>query len=139
MDKRRKTLLVAAAAAALVLLIGGIAWWESGFPLRYLEPGRVQLASAASLTSRRSRLLGAGELAELCAALRAARAARPVDGPRTLRVELATVDYGRVLVCDLGGPGAQLVMEKKELTVRSGRLGRMLARLSAELAAGEKE
>ena len=100
---------------------------------------RVHGARATGLAGRRSRELRPGELAELCALLRAARRTDPFEGQRAVSVELVTADYGRVLVHDFGGPGANLHLragrpDKENVTVRSGNLGEFLRRLAADLA-----
>jgi hypothetical protein len=53
---------------------------------------------------------------------------------------MRTVDYGRVLVQDLDGPGANLHMmagdpRERTCTVRSGALGEFLSRIAAGLGA----
>jgi hypothetical protein len=138
MEARTRLKLIAAATVAAVACVAALAWWESGFPLRYVSAGRVHGARAASVRGRRGRDLANGEIAELCRLLSSARRIDDFQGPRSVEVELDTVDYGRVRVYDFSGPGANLYLhvgrpEEESCTVRSGRLGDFLSVLADEL------
>jgi hypothetical protein len=138
-ERRTRIKLIVAAVVAAVLFIAALAWHERGYPLRYLRPGRVSLARAAAVRSRRSRDLTKDELAELCRLLNSARRVEHFEGRRSVSVELMTVDYGQVIVYDFANPGANLLLfagrpEEETCTVRSSALGDFLAGLAAELA-----
>jgi len=131
--------LIVLAVAAATLFVGAVAWRESGLPLAYLGPERVHAGRATGLPGRRGRDLERAEIAELCTLLRRARRIDDFEGPRSVSVELATLDYGRVLVHDFAGPGANLHLDaggpnEAMVSVRSRALGELLGRLGRELA-----
>lgn len=138
---RRRLLLLAAGLAAVAAFVGALAWWESRFPLKYLDERRCRAAQASSRSGRFRRDLTPGETAGLCRILRAAREAGEVDGEATVAVEMQTLDYGRVVLEDLPGPGARVTVfagrpDEKRVTVRSDALGAILAGLAAEAGRG---
>ena len=141
-ERKTRIKLIVAGVVGAVLFVGGLAWHESGFPLRYLRPDRVRLARARCVQTGRSRNLEPEELSELCDLLRSARKTDPFQARRSVGVELITADYGRVMVYDLDGPGANLHLnagkpQETTCTVRSSKLGRFLAGLAEELGAPE--
>ncbi len=144
MEKRARTRLIVAGIAAAVLFVGALAWWESRFPLKYLDADRVHMARAEAVRGGRERELTGEERAELCELLNGAPRIESFEGRRSVTVELVTADYGRVNVYDLGGPGANLLINagrkgEETCTVRSGKLGDFLARLAGELGVEEGE
>ena len=140
MEKRTRLKLIVAGIVLAAGSVAAVAWHESLFPLRYLDFKRVNMAQASAVSGGRSRDLEPGEIEELCRLLRAAKEFEDFEGRRTLRVEMRTVDYGRVIVQDLDGPGANLHImagdpRERTCTVRSGALGDFLRRISAGLGA----
>jgi hypothetical protein len=134
-----RTKLIVLAAAAAVLFVAVVAWREAGRPLAYISADRVHGVRAEGVPGRRARDLSPEETAELCALLRAARRIGDFQGPRSVSVELVTADYGRLMVYDFDGPGANLNIDaggptERMVSVRSSALGRFLKRLGAELA-----
>lgn len=144
MKQSTRIKLIVVGIAGATALVAVLAWRESGYPLAYIRPERVHLARVTGVRSKRSRDLTASELARLCELLAGARRIESFEGRRSVSVELMTVDYGRVMVHDFGNPGANLHLragrpDEETVTVRSGRLGRFLAKLAAELAAPAPE
>ncbi len=144
MEKPTRNRLIFAAVAAAVLFVGALAWHESRFPLRYLDASRVHTARVEAVRGRRSRELTAEETAELCRLLSSARHMGGFEGARAVRVELGTVDYGKVNVYDFGGGGANLLVnagrpEQESFSVRSSALGEFLEQLAEELAVEKEE
>jgi len=145
----RRIALIVATVLAAAGFVAALAWRDAVHPLRYLRADRVMAGRAATRApggaraARAARDLSAGEVAELCRALAAGRTTGPVSAPAAIRVELDTVDFGRVEVEDLSGPGARAALfagdsggRERRFTLRSDELGRVLARLRAELEGG---
>ncbi len=140
MEKRARIKLIVAGIALAAGSVAAVAWHESRFPLRYLEFKRVNMARASAVRGGRSRDLEPAEIEELCRLLRSAKEIEDFEGRRTMRVRMRTVDYGRVIVQDLDGPGANLHImagdpRERTCTVRSGALGDFLRRIAAGLGA----
>jgi hypothetical protein len=134
---RQRLLLIAAAILAVAGFVAALAWWESRYPLKYLDERRCGAAQAYSKTGRFRRDLSPGEVAGLCGILRAAREVGEVDGPTSVAIEMRTVDYGRLVVEDFAGPGGRVTVladqpGEKRVTVRSDALGAILAGLAGE-------
>jgi len=144
MPKRTRIALIVAAVLAAVGFVVALALWDAAHPLRYLRADRVVTAQLwpRAPRSRAGRDLSREEIAEFCRALAAARSTGPVDTLGAVRVELVTMDFGRVEVDDLSGPGARAALfvgtpEEKRVTLRSAELGAFLARMGKSIATDE--
>jgi hypothetical protein len=138
---RTRIALLVAAALAVVGFVVALALWDSAHPLRYLRADRVVTAQAWPLAAkgRAGRDLSPAEIAELCRLLAAGRSTEPVDTLGAVRIELVTMDFGRVEIDDLSGPGARAALfvgtgDEKRATLRSAELGKFLKALAADVA-----
>jgi hypothetical protein len=141
MTPRIRIALIVVVVAAAVGFVVALALWDRAHPLRLLRPDRVVTAGVGTVASkgRVGRDLSAAETAELCRLLAAAMKTEPVDSGGFVRVELMTMDYGRVEVEDLSGPGARTAffvgtLDEQRCTVRSAALADLLVRLGKSLA-----
>lgn len=140
---RRRLILLGVVLGAVAIFVGALAWWESRFPLKYLDARRCSAAQAQSRSGRFRRDLSPGEIAGLCSFLRAAREVGEVDGASSVTVELMTQDYDRVVIEDLSGPGARITLfagkpAEKCATVKSDTLGTFLESLRLEAAQADQ-
>lgn|GEM_PF-2838479 len=138
-------ILLAAVILTGAVAVGWIIWWEYSHPLAQLGADRVTLARIVPLPAGRGagRDLTAEEIAELCRLLAGARTAGAVDAAGSLRIELDTLDFARVEIVDIAGPGCRAALfagvpGEKRYTLRSPELGGFLARLGGSPAADDR-